>query len=333
MTLRIGLAPLAGVSDLAFRELCFDQGADFAVTEMVSAKGLYYANDKTETLLQSSTKERSLICQLFGHEPEIFRKVITEHLNRREEFYAIDLNMGCPAPKIIRNGDGSALMKNPLLAAQVIRAMVESSQREVSVKFRLGFTESHKNFLEIGHICQEEGACRVMLHGRTTEAMYSGKADWEAIQELKESLRIPVYGNGDITTAEDCLRRAEQSGVDGIAIGRGAMGNPFLFHQIKDLLAGEKPKGVSSEDLKAMISRHYETALHYKGEKVALLEMRKHLAWYLSGIRNSASVKTQIFQASGYREVQTILHRFFDQLDPKQLLSKGLSSASHQKNK
>lgn len=306
----IGLAPLAGVSDQAFRRLCFRFGADFAVTEMVSAKGLYYHSEKTKDLMALHPEEGPVYLQLFGHEPEIFRTVIREQLRGRYDFVGLDLNMGCPAHKIIKNGDGAALMRTPLLAGQVISAMVEASDRPVSVKMRLGWDQDHQNYLEMGRIAQESGASLITLHGRTREAQYSGEADWTAIQALKESLSIPVIGNGDVKTPETALQRIRQTGVDGIALGRGAMGHPFLFQQIKDYEEQGRYEPVSRPLLIQSLQTHYQWEEELRGPHQALLAMRKHLASYLSGFPGVADLRHKLMLAQDQEGVFRLLDQW-----------------------
>ncbi len=314
----IGLAPLAGFSDRPFRSIVFDLGADFAVTEMVSIKGLFYKNRNTEELLKTGKNEREVWIQVFGHEPEIFTQVIQEALNPREDFYGIDLNMGCPAPKIVKNGDGAALMKEPKRVEKLIKAMVEVSNKPVSVKMRLGFDHTCINFLEIGKICQEEGASRITLHARTREAMYSGQADWDAIRKLKDALQIPVIGNGDVTCPEEARALFELSGCDGIAIGRGAIGNPFLFGMIKEYLKKgfyEKP-GISQ--IFSLLKRHYDLEVEERGEKRALLVMRKEASRYLRGAHSSSHFVGLIHKAQSKDQVFLLLDQYQNFLEGKQ---------------
>lgn len=312
--IEIGLSPLAGVSDLAFRSLCMDQGADFAVTEMVSAKALYYDNWKTRELMKLADNEKKTSLQLFGSEPAIFETVIKEQLNHLEGFYTLDLNLGCPAPKIVNNNEGSALMKDPALVAQLIRTMVQSSKLPVSVKFRLGFDEDNINYLEIGKIAQEEGATFVTLHARTREQMYTGKADWGAIAQLKETLSIPVIGNGDVKSPEDAKEMLDLTSCDGIAIGRGALGNPFLFKQIKDYLEKGEYEAVDPKDRLDMMVSHFDFALHEKQERIGLLEMRKHLGWYLDYFDHKASLKRRVNVAESREEVMVIIEELAKQI-------------------
>ncbi|MDY3052579.1 MAG: tRNA dihydrouridine synthase DusB [Ndongobacter sp.] len=317
----VGLSPLAGVSDVAFRTLCAEQGCDFAVTEMVSAKGLYYNDLRSEKLLETNAQEGAVGCQLFGSEPEILAAVIRNRINPRADLQWIDFNMGCPAPKITKNGEGSALMKNPLLAGKLFRSMVQAANKPVSVKFRLGWDEDARNYVEIGRIAQEEGVSFVTLHGRTTRQMYSGRADWTAIAQLVDAVQIPVIGNGDVTTPEDALRMVRETGCSGVAIGRGAMGNPFLFRQIRQLRDTGAWTPATLAERFAVLERHYRTELSVKGERIALLEMRKHTGWYLSGLPGSARVKQEINRTMDQKSVFDLLHAYRQELADREAAS------------
>ena len=303
----VGLSPLAGVSDLAFRRICYEYEADFSTTEMVSAKGLYYDNQRTGSLLLTAKGHKKVGCQLFGREPEIFSKVIKEVINPREDFSFIDLNLGCPAPKIVKNGEGSALMLEPGKVADLVSTMVKASNKPVSVKFRLGFDDDHINYREIGRIAQEEGASFVCLHARTREQMYSGRADWAAIGRLKADLAIPVVGNGDVTFPEEAAAMFDLTGCDAIAIGRGAMGNPFLFSQIHRFQATGHFDPVSWAERYETMLRHYDYLREDKGDRVALLEMRKHIGWYLGGLPGQAACKRLVNQAESRERLLGIL--------------------------
>ena len=307
----IGLSPLAGVSDRPFRSLCFAMGADFAVAEMVSASGLYYDSERTQLLLNTDPSENHILCQIFGKDPQIMEKVIREKLNLRSEFVGIDLNMGCPAPKIVKNGEGSALMKDPILAGKVIGAMVKASSKPVSVKFRLGWDEGHQNYLEIGKIAQEEGASHVTLHGRTTCQQYSGSANWEAIARLKDALTIPVIGNGDVNSPQSAQAMISETHCDGIAIGRGAMGNPFLFREIRQAMKGEKVVHPTARERFQVIQEHYEQEIAMRGQHAAILFMRKNLAWYIAGLKGAAKARTELMQTEDLSEIRSILSLLF----------------------
>lgn len=302
-----GLSPLAGVSDLAFRRLCALNGADFAVTEMVSAKGVYYGSKHTEELMEIDPIEKNTGIQIFGSDPEIISEVIKKYINNREDIAWLDFNMGCPVPKIVRNNEGSALMGNPELVSKIIRTMVKASTKPVTVKFRLGIDETSKNYLEIGKIAEEEGASSVTLHARTAKQMYHGAADWNAIAELKDVLKIPVIGNGDVTSPEKAIEMLEKTKCDGIAIGRGAMGNPFIFRQIKEYLNSGQYSDIPVTEIIETIKIQYRNEISQKGERTGILSMRKHMSWYLSGFRNASKAKAKIFQMSSIDEIFAIL--------------------------
>ena len=283
------LAPMAGVTDLPYRRLCRELGCDFTYTEMVSAKGLRYGAAATAALLETSPEERPCGVQLFGREPAILAEVAGKLCREnRGELALIDINMGCPAPKITGNGEGSALMKEPKLAAQIIEAVVKASDLPVTVKFRKGFDAAHCNALEFAKLAQESGAALVTLHGRTREQMYSGKADWDVIARVKQALSIPVIGNGDVFSGADALAMRAYTHCDGIMVARGAQGNPFIFQEIQAALAGRPYTPPTPAQRLDMALEHLRRAVEYKGER-AYVEMRKHMAWYIRGIRGAPS--------------------------------------------
>lgn len=304
------LSPLAGVTDRAFRSICNEYSMDYAYTEMVSAKGLFYSDKTTEELLANFPGEENLGVQIFGSDPKIMGEMSKLISQTRPYIKSIDINMGCPAKKIIKNGEGSALMKNPDLVKRIIFSIRENTNLSVSAKFRLGFDDQSKNYLEIGKICQDLGCSHVTLHGRTTEQMYSGKADWDAIKNLNDYLDIEVVGNGDIFTPEDALEMMEYTGVSSVAIARGAMGNPFIFKEIKDLIefgSYEKP------DINVIVDtilKHYNRLVAFKGERIAVNEMRKHIAWYLKGLRGSNQLKNEVNLTKNIDEVFKLLDDF-----------------------
>ena len=317
MKLRIGntvlennviLAPMAGVTDLPFRVLCREQGAGCVVTEMVSAKAVLYNNKNTRELLQIDPAERPAAVQLFGSEPDIMAEIAA----RLEEgpYDYIDVNMGCPVPKIVNNGEGSALMKNPERAKEVLTAMVKAVKKPVTVKFRKGFNDLSVNAVEFAKMAESCGVAAVAVHGRTREQYYSGKADWDIIRQVKEAVRIPVIGNGDIFTPEDAGRMLKETGCDGIMVARGAKGNPWLFGRINHYLdTGEVLPGPSMAEIKAMILRHGRMLVQFKGEGVAMREMRGHMAWYTTGLPHSATLRNEINQVETLEGFVELLDR------------------------
>lgn len=287
------LAPMAGVSDLPFRLLCARQGAGMVCTEMISAKAIFYRNKNTEELMQIHPEEGPVSLQLFGSDPDI----VSEMAKKIEErpFSMLDLNMGCPVPKVVNNGEGSALMKNPPLAGRIIEKTARAVKKPVTVKIRKGFDQNSVNAVEIARIAQESGAAAVAVHGRTREQYYSGEADWDIIAQVKAAVHIPVLGNGDVTDADSALRMLEQTGCDGILVGRAAQGNPWIFREIGAALAGEEiPERPDRQEIYEMIVEHARLLGEYKGEYVAVREMRKHMAWYTTGFPHSAGLRRRI---------------------------------------
>lgn len=287
------LAPMAGVSDLPFRLLCHEQGAGMVCSEMISVKAILYHNKNTEELMQIHPDEGPVSLQLFGSDPDI----VSEMAKRIEErpFAVMDLNMGCPVPKVVNNGEGSALMKNPLLAGKIIEKTAKAIQKPLTVKIRKGFDDAHVNAVEMAKIAQESGAAAVAVHGRTREQYYSGTADWDIIAQVKQAVKIPVIGNGDVVDAASALRLFEQTGCDGIMVGRGAQGNPWIFREILAALEDrEIPARPNRRELYEMIVRHAQLSCTYKGEYITVREMRKHLAWYTTGLPHAAGLRRQI---------------------------------------
>lgn len=287
------LAPMAGVSDLPFRLLCHEQGAGLVCMEMVSAKAIYYNNKNTDTLMEIHPDEGAASLQLFGSDPVIVSEMAKRIENRPHVF--VDINMGCPVPKVVNNGEGSALMKNPKLVEKILTALVKASSKPVTVKIRKGFDEEHVNAVEIAKIAESCGVAAVAVHGRTREQYYSGKADWEIIARVKEAVSIPVLGNGDVDSALKAEQMLCQTGCDGILIGRAAQGNPWIFREVTTYLE----KGIllpppTNQEKKELILRHAGLQLQYKGEYTGVREMRKHLSWYTVGMPNSARFRQTI---------------------------------------
>ena len=287
------LGPMAGVTDLPFRLLCREQGAGLVCMEMVSAKAVFYGNRNTKELLQVNPGERPVSLQLFGSDPEILSDIAA----RLEEgpYDLFDLNMGCPVPKVVKNGEGSALMKDPKLVERILSSMVRALKKPVTVKIRKGFNDESVNAVEIARIAEGCGAAAVAVHGRTREQYYSGKADWEIIRQVKEAVSIPVIGNGDVDSPEAAKRMLAETGCDGVMVARGAKGNPWIFKRITEYLeTGRIPPKPSREEVKAMMLRHGEMMVEFKGEAAAMREMRKHVAWYTAGWPHSAALRNDM---------------------------------------
>lgn len=302
------LAPMAGVTDLPFRLLCREQGCGLVCMEMVSAKAVLYKNRNTKELLEVHEKERPVSLQLFGSDPEIMAQIAAELEDGPYDI--IDVNMGCPVPKIVKNGEGSALMKNPKLVEAILSAMVRAVKKPVTVKIRKGFDDNSVNAVEIAKIAEACGVSAVAVHGRTREQYYSGKADWDIIRRVKEAVKIPVIGNGDVFSPEDAERLLRETGCDGIMVARGAKGNPWIFGRIREYLdTGVLPEKPSKEEVKAMILRHGELMLSFKGEFAGMREMRKHVAWYTAGYPNSAALRNDINAVETMEELCELIER------------------------
>lgn len=303
------LAPMAGVTDLPFRLLCREQGAGLLCMEMVSAKAILYKNRNTEELLAIDPGENPVSLQLFGSDPDIMSE-IAKRIEERP-FDILDINMGCPVPKIVNNGEGSALMKNPRLAGEIIERVTRSIRKPVTVKIRKGFDEDHVNAVELARIAEASGAAAVAVHGRTREQFYSGRADWGIIRKVKEAVSIPVIGNGDLLTAEDVAAMQEQTGCDGFMIARGAQGNPWIFRQILHYFdTGERLEKPSLEEVVRMVLRHARMMLEFKGEYTGIREIRKHAAWYTTGYPDSARLRAAVNEVESYGELEELLSRW-----------------------
>ena len=302
------LAPMAGVTDQAYRLLCKEQGCDVMCTEMVSAKALFYKNKNTRELMMREPMESPLAVQLFGSEPEVMANMAEEI---QEGFEIVDVNMGCPVPKVVNNGEGSALMKDPERVSAIVAAMRRKVTKPLTVKIRKGFDEDHVNAVEIAKRIEAAGADAVAVHGRTRVQYYAGKADWDIIRQVKEAVSIPVIGNGDIFCAEDAIRMVEQTGCDGVMVARGAKGNPWIFREIHHYFEnGEIPARPTRDEICDMILRHGQLQLQYKGEYTGMREMRKHVAWYTAGTPHSSQLRARCNELSTYEDLEKMMEEF-----------------------
>ena len=307
---QIMLAPLAGVSDVGFRLIAEKYGAYKTFTEMVSVNALYYDNKKTDDLLFISENEKNCNIQIFGSKPDIIEKVVKDKINPIEKSKEISFNMGCPVAKITKNGEGSALMAKPKLVEEICKTLRKSTDKKINIKFRLGIDDKNLNYLEIGKIAQDAGIDYVILHARTKQQMYSGKANWNHIKILKENLSIPVIANGDIFCVEDFVKVIDKTKADGVMLARGAMGNPFLFKEIKDYINKgfyEKP---SSTQIIDQLIEQYKLELKYKKEKLVVTQMRKHLSWYIKGLENSSKIRDLVNKLNTIEEVMDALEKY-----------------------
>ncbi len=306
----IFLAPMAGITDKPFRRICRSFGAGLVYSEMVSAKGLYY-NDKKTAALMDMSGEAPCAIQIFGSEPELMAEIVSKVMKFHPDI--IDINMGCPAPKIVNNGDGSALMKDPELMGRIMRAVADASSVPVTAKIRKGWEED--NSLICARILEENGAAAVAVHGRTRREFYSGRADWDAIKRIKAELSVPVIGNGDIFTADDAVRMFENTGCDAVMVARGAQGNPWLFRQIHELMS--EGRVITEPDPRERLRQalmHTEMLVEEKGEARGIKEARKHLAWYIKGLRGASRLKTEIFRVSDFAVMKSVLSEYIDKI-------------------
>ena len=317
MSLKIGnvtlennliLAPMAGVTDLPFRLLCKEQGAGLICTEMISAKAIYFKNKNTETLMEIDEGERPVSLQLFGSDADLMAEIARQIEPRN--FDILDINMGCPVPKVVNNGEGSALMKNPRLVHEIVSKVSKAIEKPLTIKIRKGFTEDCVNAVEIAKIAEDAGAAAVAVHGRTREQYYAGNADWDIIRKVKEAVSIPVIGNGDVDSPKKAEALVRETGCDGIMIGRAVQGNPWLFSQILHYQkTGELLPKPGMEEVKEMILRHAKMQLEYKGNYTGMREMRKHVAWYTTGMPHSAAVRRMVNEVESYEQLEELVGR------------------------
>ena len=303
------LAPMAGVTDLPFRLLCKEQGAGLLFTFMISVKAIHFKNKNTKSLMRILPEERPVSLQLFGSEPDLMAEIAAQIED--EPFDILDINMGCPVPKVVNNQEGSALMKNPKLVGEIVSKMASAIKKPLTVKIRKGFTEGSVNAVEIAKIIEASGAAAIAVHGRTREQYYAGKADWDIIRQVKEAVSIPVIGNGDVNSPESAKRLIEETGCDGIMIGRAARGNPWIFGRINRFLeTGVKEEEPGVQEVKEMILKHARLQIEYKGEYTGMREMRKHVAWYTAGMPHSASVRRQVNEVETYEQLEKLVELF-----------------------
>ena len=299
------LGPMAGVSDLPFRRLCKEMGASLLVTEMVSAKAIYFKNKNTEPLMKIDKGEHPVALQLFGSDPDIIALIAAQIENR--DFDIFDFNMGCPVPKIVNNGEGSALMKNPKLVEEILSKLVKSVKKPVTLKIRKGFNEDNINAVEIAKIAEASGVSAIAVHARTREQYYSGKADWSIIKAVKSAVNIPVIGNGDVTDGKSAKEMYEYTGCDGIMIARAARGNPWIFREIRDYFCSKTVEKPAKDEVIDMILKHCRLQMEYDDEIMAVRKMRKHVAWYTHGMKGSSTLRDRVNHIESYNELEHLL--------------------------
>lgn len=302
------LAPMAGVTDLPFRKLCKEQGAGLICMEMVSAKAISFHNKNTEALMEIDPGENPVSMQLFGSEPELMARVAAEIEER--PFDILDINMGCPVPKVVNNGEGSALLKNPELIVKIVKSVSSAIKKPLTVKVRIGFENEPVDIVEIAKRVEDAGAAAIAVHGRTRQQYYSGTADWDTIRRVKEAVSIPVIGNGDVDSPEKAEALIKETGCDGVMVGRATRGNPWIFRELNHYFeTGEKLARPSVEEVREMILRHARMQIDLKGEFTGIREMRKHVAWYTAGMRHSAALRRETNLVSSYEELEQLLGR------------------------
>lgn len=307
----VALGPMAGVTDKAFREICKSFGCGLMFTEMVSAKAFYYKDEKTKALMEIAENERPVGLQIFGHEPEIMAHMASELHDFNHDI--LDINMGCPAPKIVKNGDGSALMDNLRLIESIVTSVVKASNKPVSVKIRKGFTTT--NAIEVAKVVEASGASFLSIHGRTRNQFYAGQADWDIIRDVKNAIKIPVIGNGDIFTVDDAIKMKDHTGVDGLMVARGIQGNPWLIREINAYFKdGTRLAPPSPREKMQVALKQLDLMIKYKGDHRGIMEMRKHAAWYLKGIKGSSKVKDQLNRVNSREEIESLFQGFIQTL-------------------